>query len=168
MTKRFTQSTVSTLIAIGVVATALSGVVAPATAAAKSIPHWVGTGIVHVQDGVRLGEGRILERAGKVLVDLEKDGIGRPKLVARWLVQAPNEAASAVFPVLRDGAASDYYVLARITTGSVFGLNARAECEVFYGVPGHGGNVVVGAPFRCDTTRRGLDNDWDFMVRPSA
>lgn len=169
MRSNLKNSSFPVLVAAGaVVAACVGGAVAPAAADPGSVPFYVGTGTVHTQEGVRLGDGKLIEKTGMVGVELQRDADNRPKLVARWLFQDDAAIASAAFPIIKDGAPTEYFALTRITTGSVFGLNAWAECEIFFGMPGSGGNVAWGAPLTCDTARRGLDNDWDFTVKPSG
>jgi hypothetical protein len=169
MRKYLNNSPVSAFVAAGtVVAACMGGAAAPAAASPDSIPFYIGAGTVHTRNGVQLGDGEIIESSGKVVVELHRDADNLPKLVARWLLWDDAAVASAAFPILKDGSSTEYFVLARITTGSVFGANAWAECEIFYGKPGDGGNVAWGAPYSCDTARHRLDNDWDYTVRWSA
>jgi hypothetical protein len=180
MTENFIGSTfakvLAKVLATGVVVAAcVGGMAVPASAAPVNCPsstskghEYVGGGTLHVSNGVQLGTGWVTECMQVDSVELQEDAHHVPtKMVVSWDNWDIDVLASAAYPIIQDGKPTIYYVSPRVQNRT-WVSKAWATCEIWAGKPGAGGEIQDRAPFKCETTQHGLDNDWDFVVEPSG
>lgn len=176
MTVKFIGSTFAKVLATGVVVAAcVGGMAMPASArpvecpSSSSDPHeYVAGGTLHVRNGVSLGPGWVTECMQVNKVALQEDAHHVPtKMEVSWNNWSRYVQASAAYPILQDGQPTIYYISPRVHTNT-WVSQARATCEIWAGKPGDGGELQDRAPFTCETTQHGWDNDWDFVVEPSG
>lgn len=163
MVQNFMKSTLSKLVAVGVVAAAcVAGTAVPASAGEA---RYFGSGTLHVEGGAQLGKGEVFEKEKMLSVDLDKkDAEGRPMMSQKWASESTWGVASAAFPIEDKGTATGFYLKVAMKTGFVASY-AWGVCEVYLGKPGSkGAHVVSSSPYTCDVSQRDWDNDWDYWI----
>lgn len=175
MTTDIFSSTLSKVVAAGVIAAACVGVVAaPASAAESSsssdlrgVPAYVGTIDLNATGGLTLGKGEIIEQTYFYAAKVENN-----KMIAAWEDDdepGPGVAAAAI-PILKDGQPTGYYIEPEILTSPLIEAEPSAACDVYEGKPGAGnpGHKVTGT-FTCDINS--YDNQlshWHLTVAPAT
>jgi hypothetical protein len=174
MTKNFFSSTLSKVVATGVIAAACVGAVAaPASAAVSSsstdvprgIPAYVGTIDLNATGGLTLGKGEIIEEKYFYAAKVENN-----KMVAAWEDNdEPGQGvAAAAIPILKDGQPTGYYIEPEILTSPLIEAEPSATCDVYEGKPGAGGNKVTGM-FTCDINSYYEQlSHWNLNVKPAT
>jgi hypothetical protein len=169
------NSTFATFAATGaIVAASVFGGALPASATALGSPSptpaqkgelYAGQGVLRATDGLQLSRGVIVKAEHMDSAELRVDADHVQTLFARWNAESFGGLAAAMVPIVKDGKYTGYVAVPKIKTGNDDASSPWAECLVVKNGYSQRGQAASRVPFVCETTQRGLVNDWAFTVR---